>query len=75
MKPASDERLDELREQVEEKEQELHVALEELEDVARRTFDVRRQIRQRPFLWIGGALVAGAWLGSRWTANREGARG
>jgi hypothetical protein len=75
MKPASDERLEDLREQVEEKEQELHVALEELEGVARRAFDVRRQIRQRPFLWIGGALVAGAWLGARWNANREGARG
>ena len=75
MKPTSDERLDVLREQVEEQEQELHVALEELEGVARRAFDMRRRIRERPLLWIGGAFVAGTWLGSIWAANREGARG
>ena len=75
MKAASDERLDVLREQVEEKEQELHVALEELEGAARRTFDVARRIRQRPWLWLGAAFVAGACLGSMWFGNREGARG
>lgn len=74
MKPASDERLDVLREQVEEQEQELHVALEELEGVARRAFDVRRRIRQRPLLWLGGAFVVGAWLGTIWV-NRGEARG
>jgi hypothetical protein len=70
----SPERLDELRERVEEQEQELHVALEELEDVARRAFDPQRWIRSHPWLWIGGALLAGAWLGARWPAHREGAR-
>ena len=75
MNAASDERLEVLREQVEEKEQELHVALEELEGVARRTFDIGRRIRQRPWLWLGAAFVAGAWIGSMWFGDREGARG
>jgi hypothetical protein len=68
----TDERLNTLRERVEEQEQELHVALEELQGVARRTFDVRRWIRSQPGLWIGGALLAGIWLGTRAHANREG---
>jgi hypothetical protein len=71
----SHERLDELRERVEEQEQELHVALEELEDVARRAFDPRRWIRAHPLLWIGGAFLAGAWLGTRTHANQEDTRG
>ena len=70
MNSSSHERLEELREQVEEQEQELHVALEELEGAARRAFDVRRQIRSRPFVWIGGAVLIGAWLGARWSAHR-----
>jgi hypothetical protein len=74
MKTASDDRLDVLREQVEEKEQELHVALEELEGAARRTFDVGRRIRQHPWLWLGAAFLAGAYVGSMF-GNREGARG
>jgi hypothetical protein len=75
MTPEANERLEVLREQVEEQEQELHVAIEELEGVARRAFDVRRRIRERPLMWLGGAFVAGAWLGAIWPAHREGARG
>jgi hypothetical protein len=75
MKQDSTERLDELREQVEEQEQELHVAIEELQDVARRTFDVRRRIRERPLLWLAGAFAVGAWLGTMWPTHRGGARG
>jgi len=71
----SPDRLEELRERVEEQEQELHVALEELEDVARRAFDPRRWIRARPILWIGGAFLVGAWLGAQWPAHSEGGRG
>jgi hypothetical protein len=66
--------LDSLRESVEEQEHELHVALEELEGAARRAFDMRRWIRSRPLLWIGGAFLAGAWLGAQWPAHRNGAR-
>jgi len=71
MNGPSHERLDALREGVEEQEHELHVALEELEGVARRAFDVRRWIRARPQLWIGGAFLVGAWIGVRTRANRE----
>ena len=75
MNSGSNERLEELREQVEEQAQELHVAIEELEGVARRAFDVKRRIRERPLIWLGGAFLAGAWLGTKWPAHREGARG
>jgi hypothetical protein len=61
----SDHRLDALRELVEEQEAELHVAVEELEVVARRAIDARNWIRSRPWTWVAGALFAGAWLGGR----------
>jgi hypothetical protein len=67
MSSSSDQRLDVLRELVEEQEAELHLAVEELEDVTRRTIDVRHWIRSRPFLWTAGAFVVGAWLGGRST--------
>jgi len=67
MSSSSDPRLDVLRELVEEQEAELHLAVEELEDVTRRTIDVRHWIRSRPFLWIAGAFLVGAWLGGRRT--------
>jgi hypothetical protein len=61
----SDQRLDVLRDLVEEKETELHVAVEELEEVARRAIDARYWIRSRPFAWVGGAFLVGMWLGGR----------
>jgi hypothetical protein len=67
MSSSSDPRLDVLRELVEEQEAELHLAVEELEDVTRRTIDVRHWIRSRPFLWTAGAFLVGAWLGGRRT--------
>jgi len=62
---SSDQRLDQLRELVEEQEMELHVAVGELEDVARRAIDARHWIRSRPFLCVAGAFLVGAWLGGR----------
>jgi hypothetical protein len=62
---SSDQRLDQLRELVEEQETELHVAVGELEDVARRAIDARHWIRSRPFLCVAGAFLVGAWLGGR----------
>ena len=63
----SDQRIEALRERVEEQQAELRVAVEELEDVARRAVDVRHWIRSRPFVWTAGALLMGAWLGGRHT--------
>ena len=65
MSSSSDQRLDQLRELVEEQETELHVAVGELENVARRVIDARYWIRSRPFLCVAGALFVGAWLGGR----------
>jgi hypothetical protein len=61
----SEERIEVLRELVEEQEAELHVAVEELEVAARRTIDFRNWIRHRPFVWTAGAFLIGAWLGGR----------
>jgi hypothetical protein len=62
---SADQRLDALRERVEEQEVELHDAVQEFEDVARRAIDARQWIRSRPYLWAVGALLVGAWLGGR----------
>jgi hypothetical protein len=62
---SADQRLDALRERVEEQEVELHDAVQEFEDVARRAIDARQWIRSRPFLWVAGAFFVGAWLGGR----------
>jgi hypothetical protein len=65
MSSSADQRLDTLRERVEEQEVELHDAVQEFEDVARRAIDARHWIRSRPFLWVAGAFLVGAWLGGR----------
>ena len=65
MSSSSDQRLEQLRGLVEEEERELHVAVEELEDVARQVIDPRYWIRSRPFLCVAGAFFVGAWLGGR----------
>jgi hypothetical protein len=62
-----EERIETLRELVEEQEAELHVAVGELEVAARRSIDARSWIRHRPFVWTAGALLVGAWLGGRRT--------
>ena len=62
-----EERIETLRELVEEQEAELHVAVGELEVAARRSIDARNWIRNRPFVWTAGALLVGAWLGGRRT--------
>ena len=61
----SEEKIEVLRDLVEEQETKLHVAVGELEDVARRTVDARHWIRSRPILSVGGAFLIGAWLGGR----------
>jgi hypothetical protein len=61
----SDQRLDVLRDLVEEQETELHVAVGDLEVVARRAIDARHWVRSRPYVWVGGAFLVGAWLGGR----------
>jgi hypothetical protein len=62
---SADQRLDALRERVEEQEVELHDAVQEFEDVARRAIDARQWIRSSPYLWAVGAFLVGAWLGGR----------
>jgi hypothetical protein len=61
------ERMDVLRERVEEQEAELRFAVEDLEVAARRAIDARQWIRSRPFLWTAGAFLIGIWLGVRRT--------
>jgi hypothetical protein len=65
MSSSADQRLDTLRERVEEQEVELHDAVQGFEDVARRAIDARHWIRSRPLLWAAAAFLVGAWLGGR----------
>jgi len=67
MSSSAEARLDNLRERVEEQGVELHDAVQEFEDVARRAIDPRHWIRSRPFHWAAGAFLVGAWLGGRRT--------
>ena len=61
----SEQRMEQLRESVEQQEAELRSSVEELEHVARRALDARHWIRTRPYLWAAGAFLVGAWLGGR----------
>ena len=56
---AAEERLEMLRTRVEYSELELRTAFEELQRVARSSFDPREWIRRRPLSWVGAAVVIG----------------
>jgi len=60
-----EQRLSVLRERVEEQEQELRTAVDELEHAARRVVDARHWIRSRPIALTLGAFLVGIWLGGR----------
>jgi hypothetical protein len=59
---AAETRLLELR--LEREEEALAETLEDLGQLARDRTDLRRRVRERPALWIAGALALGFWLGA-----------
>jgi hypothetical protein len=40
-------------------------AIDELRTRARAELELRTQVRERPSVWLGGALVLGFWMGAR----------
>jgi len=67
------ERVAVLRDRVEQEEKELEEAVKELAVAVRRSVDPGNWIREKPVLWMTGALAVGWWVGSR-TGRRRRAR-
>lgn len=65
MSEAPDERIDALQHRVDAKREALRMAVDDLEDAARRTVDVRRWIAAKPFASAATAFALGFWLGGR----------
>jgi hypothetical protein len=59
------EKREKLLEDVENNEQELRQAVDELATIAQNSLGIRGFITQRPILWIGGGFLLGLWLGTR----------
>jgi len=65
MSVAVEGRIVRLRGRVSEQEAELRVAVQELEEAARRAFDLRHHFASHPLLFTTGAFLVGVWLGGR----------
>jgi hypothetical protein len=59
------ERVEALREELEDDERELRAAVAELEIAARQTLQPREWVRRRPLSALGGAFLVGWWMGRR----------
>jgi hypothetical protein len=62
---APDERIGTLQHRVDVHRQELRLAVDDLEDAARRTVNVRHWIAARPVAFTFAAFAVGFWLGGR----------
>lgn len=62
-----------LRSRVERGEQEFGAAVRDLAVAARRSVDPGNWVREKPVLWMTGAVAIGWWVGSR-TGERRRAR-
>ena len=70
----ADEQVAVLRIRVEQEERELGAAVKELALAARRSVDPGAWVRERPVLWMLGAIAVGWWVGSRTRKRRRGRR-
>jgi hypothetical protein len=43
----------------------LAAAIDELRTRTRAELELRTRVRERPSVWLGGALVLGFWMGAR----------
>lgn len=54
-----------LLQSIQQDQQEVRLAVQELSGAARSSLDVRERIKEFPLTWAVGALLFGMWLGSR----------
>ena len=59
------EQRDGLLRSIEQDQEEVRGAVQELTSAARSTVNVSEHIRESPLSWVMGGLLVGAWLGSR----------
>ena len=59
------EQREDLLQSIERDQEEVRVAVQELTGVARSKLNVSEHIKEFPLTWAMGALLVGAWLGSR----------
>lgn len=59
------EQREDLLQSIERDQEEVRVAVHELTGAAGATLDVSEHIKKFPLTWAIGALLVGAWLGSR----------
>jgi len=65
MSPDLGDRSAVLRERIAAQEQDLRLAVRELELAARQTFDLQHRVESHPLMWITGAFALGFWMGGR----------
>lgn len=63
-----DQQREVLREQVQQEEQELRQAVEDLKEAVRKPFRIIERVQANPVPWMLSGALLGIWLGSR-TAN------
>jgi hypothetical protein len=59
------EQREDLLQSIEQDQEEVRVAVQELTGAARSKFNVSAHMREFPLTWAMGAFLVGAWLGSR----------
>ena len=65
MDTAFAEEREDLLQSIERDQEEVREAVQELAGAARSAFDVGERIKASPLMWVFGAFLVGAWLGSR----------
>lgn len=65
MSAALEDRSAVLRDRIDEQEAELRLAVRELKQATRQTFDLGHQLASHPAAWLAGAFAVGLWIGGR----------
>ena len=63
---------EDLLQSIEQDQEEVRVAVQELTVAARSKLDVSEHIKESPLTWAMGAFLVGFWLGSRGTTPNAG---
>jgi hypothetical protein len=65
MSAATEPRVEQLRDEVDEQRAELRVAVQQFEHAARRAFELDHRFGTHPWMWTAGAFVLGLWIGGK----------